>query len=644
VLNDRISIGVISGALRTLSKRHSNHFSPSMSGRKGIVMKPKISAARTLTNRLLVALACAFSFGQLASSPLAAQAPTPARGTLTGSVTADEGPVVGFRVTVHNRTYHLWYTVFTFKGHYTVPRALPGVYDVTVLEKGYEAPTVLVDLAPGETKTVDIAVKKIVAGSATQGRSTESMSAAAGGPAAKANTVWLDSLDEMYPPGPGRDLLKANCTGCHGPEFGTMHLTKEGFRLGIARMTETGPTDDAFATNLGHTYLTGAQKNEIAEYLAKNFGPGTPDKRLKVDPPIINEAALKNAIYVSYDIPDDLPRPPFYGDVIGANEVNGVIPQAPNTMFGRVPPQILHDPFITPGGIWYADPVGNAMVHLDPKQLDPAKRWKIYPLKGDNPYVFMHGITVDHEGRVYWAEITGGQLGELDPDTGKQIRYYVPRRGGMLQVVTDKDDNIWFGMVKGPGGVGDLDAKRRVVHEWQTPTPDNLIYGLAANPFDGTIWGAGYSKGLVTEFDPRTEEYKEYYAPASWGEIRRISVDQHGIVWFSEYVTGHIGSLDPKTGQMHEYKMPTSGANPYEIWPDRSGKLWISDQPQSSLVKFDPDTKTFTYFPEPQLNWSLPKVEIEQNNTIWFGARFLPHITANHFYPNGYSADAPPEP
>ena len=110
-----------------------------------------------------------------------------------------------------------------------------------------------------------------------------------GGPGARANTVWVNSMDELYPPGPGRDLLKANCTGCHGPEFGTMHRTKEGYRLGIARMTETGPTDDAFATNLGHTYLTGAQKDQIAEYLATNFGPGTPDKRLKVDPPILDE-------------------------------------------------------------------------------------------------------------------------------------------------------------------------------------------------------------------------------------------------------------------------------------------------------------------------------------------------------------------
>jgi len=571
----------------------------------------------------------------------------PARGTLTGTVTADQGAVAGFRVTVHNTTYRLWYTVFTNKGHYTVPQALPGVYDVTVLERGYTSPTIRVDLAPGETKTVDLAVKNLAARPAgVQGASTEAIQSAMGGPPVAANTVWVDSMEDIYPPGPGRDLLKANCTGCHGAEFGTMHRTREGYRLGIARMMETGPTDDAFATNLGHTYLTGAEKNQIAEYLATNFGPGTPDKRIKVDPPIIDEDALAKAIYVSYDIPDDFPRPGFQGDVIGANEVDGFTPQqtAAAGPAARGWPQILHDPFIVPDGIWYANPVANAMVHLDPKQTDPNRRWKVYPLKGDHPYTFLHGITADSKGHMYWAEIVTGQVGELDPETGKQIRHYTPRRGGMLQVVTDKDDNIWFGMVKGPGGVGELNAKTRVVHQWQTPTPDNLIYGLAASPVDGTIWGAGYSKGQVTKFDPRTEEYKEYYAKGSWGQIRRISVDSQGIVWFSEYTTGIVGRLDPATEQMTEYKLPTNGANPYEVWPDKTDKIWIADQPQSSLVKFDPDTKKFTYYPEPQLNWSLPKIEVEKNNTIWFGARFLPYITANHFYPNGYSSDAPPEP
>jgi virginiamycin B lyase len=605
-----------------------------------MMSRPSARVAANAAVMLAILFAAVASPGQMQTS-------SPARGTLSGTVTADQGAVVGFRVTVHNLTYKLWYTVFTVKGHYTVPQALPGSYDVIVLERGYTSPTLRIDLAPGETKTADIATKNISVRPATaQGASTEGMNAAAGGPGAGANTVWVNSMDELYPPGPGRDLLKANCTGCHGPEFGTMHRTKEGYRIGIARMTETGPTDNPFGTNFGNTYLTGAQKDQLADYLATNFPPGAPDKRLKVDPPILDEDALAKAIYVSYDIPDNFPRPPFKGAVIGANEIDGAAAQDPwvASPEGRPVPQLLHDPFIVPDGVWYANPTANAMIHLDPTQVDPNKRFKVYPLKGPDTYVFMHGITVDSKGHVYWAEITGGQLGELDPATGKQIRHYTPRRGGMLQVVTDKDDNVWFGMVKGPGGMGELVAKTRVVHQWQTPTPDNLIYGLAASPVDGTIWGAGYDKGLVTVFNPRNEEYTEYYAPSSWGQIRRIGVDSKGIVWFSEYTTGIVGRLDPATGKMTEYKMPTQGANPYDVWPDKNDKIWISDQPQSSLVLFDPDTKKFTYYPEPQLNWSLPKVEVEKNNTIWFGARFLPYITANHFYPDGYSADAPPEP
>jgi hypothetical protein len=97
-------------------------------------------------------------------------------------VTADQGPVVGFRVTVHNLTYRLWYTVFTVKGHYRVPQALPGSYDVTVLERGYTSTPLRIDLEAGENKTVDIAIKKTDGrAGAAQGASTEAFGAAAGG-------------------------------------------------------------------------------------------------------------------------------------------------------------------------------------------------------------------------------------------------------------------------------------------------------------------------------------------------------------------------------------------------------------------------------------------------------------------------------
>jgi hypothetical protein len=115
-------------------------------------------------------------------------------------VTANEGSVGGFRVTAHNLNYKLWYTVFTVKGHYTIPQALPGAYDVSVLERGFTSPTLRIALAPGEDKTADIALEKIGSGGgATQGASTEGMAAAMGGPGVRANTVWV--TNHFYPNG-----------------------------------------------------------------------------------------------------------------------------------------------------------------------------------------------------------------------------------------------------------------------------------------------------------------------------------------------------------------------------------------------------------------------------------------------------------
>ena len=575
------------------------------------------------------------------SGLLAAQ--SPARGTISGTVTADQGQVRGFRVTAHNLQYKLWYTVFTVRGRYNIPQALPGLYDITVLEPGYASPTLPVQLGPGESKTLDFAVKQ------QAGANTGTGGIGEGDPrytqGSGANVQWVDTVEEYFPAGQGRELIKENCAACHtersfGPDWSTLNLNQQGFLMGIERMSETGP---AFFSrtmiNLSRTHFTNAQKEEMAEYLAKNFGDGVPERKMRVDPPIINEEALAKAIYVSYDTPSDMPVAPK-GKAFGADIVDGVLRDEP-TAIGRLG-NYLHDPFIAPdGSIWYGAPVANAMMRLDQKELDPAKRWKIYPVKAPSQ-VFIHGITADHEGRMYWAEIVGGKLGELDPKTGKQIRHYVPVEGTMLQVVTDKDDNVWFGNVTG-AQLGKLDARTRRVHTYPTPTPDNGIYGLAADQ-QGNVWGAGWQKGMIVKYDHETGAIVEYKVPNSWGQIRRIGVDSKGMVWGSEHNVGRIVELDPATGKMTEYQLPVRGAHPYDVWPDKSDNIWIADQSQSSLVKFDPQTKKFTFYPEPQLNQSLPKVEIEPNNTIWYGARGVPHITATHFYPQGYTADAPAEP
>jgi streptogramin lyase len=587
------------------------------------------SGLNTATLRLKVICLFAFISSWLGHTTFAQQ---PARGTISGQVAADQGQVIGFRVAAHNLDRRLWYTVFTNKGHYTVPQALPGKYEVTVFEPDYESPNETVQLGPGGSQTADLQIKKrapvLVGGNIRE-------------PASSSGKIeYVNRIEDMFPPGPGLDNLKKNCTGCHFESFngfGAMHYTKERFLESIEMMTETGPGYNPFVLALGRTPMSRQQKNVLADYLVKNFGPGTVEKRLRVDPLVVDEEIASKSIYVSYDVPADLPLI-GRGNKVGADMVDGVIPQVPAIKFHH-----LQAAYISPvdGSIWFSSH-SNSLLRLDSKSLDPVARWKNYPIKGD-PFVQPSGIAIDKKGHVYWAELKTGLVGELDPVTGKQIRYALPEQAGAIEeVVVDKDDNIDFGLIWG-SLFGRIDAVTRKIHMYPTPTPDNGIYGLAVDQH-GNMWGGGWQKGDIIKWDADTELVKEYPVPNSWGEVRRIGVDSKGMVWASEYPSGNIVGLDPATGEISEYKIPVSGAKPYEAWADKQDNVWSSDQVHSTMIRLDHKTRKFTFYPMPQPNQSVPKIQVADDNTIWFGTRNLPITTAVHFYPNGYTAEAPPLP
>jgi len=356
-----------------------------------------------------------------------------------------------------------------------------------------------------------------------------------------------------------------------------------------------------------------------------------------VDPLVFNEDVASKAIYVGYDIPEDLPLELSQGNRVGAPMIDGEIAQLPGLAIHHLQAAAL----APDGSVWFSSRVSNSVLRLDPKELDPAKRWKDYPIKGDH-WVAVSGIAVDSKGKVYWSELKGGMLGELDPVTGKQIRYVIPQQGVDVGIIVDKDDNIGFSLIWG-ALIGRLDAVTRKIHTYPTPTPDNGIYGLATDK-DGNLWGAGWQKGTITKWDAEAETVKEYPVPNAWGQIRRMGVDSKGIVWGSEYNVGILVSLNPKTGKLTEYKLPVSGALPYEAWPDRADHVWSADEVHSAMIKLDPVSGKFTFYPMPQPHQSVPKFETEANNTMWFGSRGVPSVVGVHFYPDGYTASAPPLP
>src|SRR5262245_43694198 len=107
-----------------------------------------------------VALAAGAAAAVLLGVELVVFGQSPGRGTISGRITADQGQVRAFRVAAHNLDRRVWYTVFTDKAQYTVPQALSGRYELTVIEPDYESPRLSVKLGAGETQKGDLAVKK----------------------------------------------------------------------------------------------------------------------------------------------------------------------------------------------------------------------------------------------------------------------------------------------------------------------------------------------------------------------------------------------------------------------------------------------------------------------------------------------------
>jgi len=318
-----------------------------------------------------------------------------ARGTITGTVTSNQGKVIGFRVAAHNLDRRLWYIVFTNKGHYTVPQALPGRYEVMVDEPMFDSPTIPVQLGPGDTKTVDVALQQqdeSVWKAANGDGNLDHRAAPNAANAAAAKLVYVNTMEEMYPPGPALGLLKEDCTGCHGNGFGARHYTKEQFLEGIERATETGPGYNENVIALGRTVINKSQKEMLADYLVKNFGPGVPVRALRVDPLVPDESVVSKQIYVTYDIPEDLPFIPG-GDQLTADQVDGVYPQMSN----RGGPHHLQEVFISPvdGNVWVTCFTSNSLLRLNPMAYDSAERWKNYPIKGALS-VQAAGITIDN--------------------------------------------------------------------------------------------------------------------------------------------------------------------------------------------------------------------------------------------------------
>ncbi len=265
--------------------------------------------------------------------------------------------------------------------------------------------------------------------------------------------------------------------------------------------------------------------------------------------------------------------------------------------------------------MWISGNGSNSIIKVDTNERDFEARTTEYWIDNEEGInVTPHGI-LEHGGIVYWVELSGDHLGELDPATGEMTRHKMPVTGGGAHSAwADSRGQIWYTYFASAGRIGRFNTDTKEFTEWE-PLEGFSGYGILVDRQD-RVWAVGLHTPATLMYNQETQEWKSYQMshPA-----RRPAIDSNGKVWAAHFYGNIITKIDPVTDEVTEYELPLKDGNPYEIWPDADDNLWIENMIYNSLVKFDQTTNEFTYYPFPELRAHTPKIDADgSGQTLYF--------------------------
>ena len=588
------------------------------------MMRSKVNTIITHLTRHIVAVVCV---SVLASLSLRAE--VPGTGKLSGTVTASQA-FTAAQVYIRNVDLGIVYMVYTNQGRYRAVALFPGNYEVSVSTKHLESDAQTVTITAGETAEVNLSLSPL-SGDVPRlvipaGRTA--MESGASGVFEYAN------YDEIYPPGPGREVAEQVCMVCHGENFfPTRPGTERQWMSWIDHMVgstlgEQDPTryGQGLLSFRSSTFRFGREdRDALLEYVVKNFGPDSKRRRVAIEKQTpIDEEALGKAMYIEYylavDGPDEgVNAEPWVRDRVGR--------------YGQDPR------FDAEGNVWLVDRgIPHRLVKLDPR-TNEQREW-LYP----DPRNGNHEILIDPSGMIWLPEHRGRQntaekrlLGfnskteEWTQQISMDPENVVRNPTKFLQsLAMDSKGNIYVGWIMG-GALSKWDRATGEVSVFRIPTPHAIPYGVVADKNDN-IWIALWSGGKIVKFDTSNNSWTEYTTTTYPAHTRRLNVDKDNNIWWGIYSAGKrdgkLVKLDQSTGKMTEWTIPQQNAEPYDVAPDPDGNIWAPDVGQrtdgeygATLWRFNPKTEEFTFYPKPQRHADSPKIQVTRDGAVWYSPR-----------------------
>ena len=273
------------------------------------MMLSRTRGAGRLRARLLAGASCAAAV-VLAGAGLRAEVPGTA--SLSGTVTAAQ-PFTAAQVYARNVDRGIVHMVYTNGGRYRAVALFPGTYEVSASTKHLESDVRTVTVGAGDAAEIDLVLGDLEGDAPAlvipAGR-TAMESGAAG-------AFEYAGYDEIYPPGPGREVAEQVCMACHGENFFPSRPGSERqWRAWIDHMVGStlGDQDPTrYAQGLlsfrASMFRFGRQdRDDLLAYAVEHFGPDSRRRRVRIEQQTpVDEEALGKAMYIEYYLAKDGP-------------------------------------------------------------------------------------------------------------------------------------------------------------------------------------------------------------------------------------------------------------------------------------------------------------------------------------------------
>jgi virginiamycin B lyase len=243
------------------------------------------------------------------------------------------------------------------------------------------------------------------------------------------------------------------------------------------------------------------------------------------------------------------------------------------------------------GSVWYTAQNLGELGLLDPVS---GKTQHIALGQGSAP----HGVIVGPDDAPW---ITDGGLNAIvrvDPNTKNVTTYQIPERFGNVNLNTATFDNrgiLWF---TGQEGIyGRLDPSTGNMAVYNAPRGQGP-YGISTTS-EGEVYYASLAGSYIGNIDLESGNVTILEPPTPDQGARRVWADSTNRVWFTEWNVGKLGMYDPDTNSWKEWKLPGQNPQPYAIFVDDTDLIWISDFGSNAMVTFDPAVEKFQSFQIP---------------------------------------------